>query len=80
MSSKQEIISDAAFKAWPFLSDFNFTSKDGRVTTATSKYYCLLVISPTITNCCEEIHLKCGRVPRSVIENVAMHENYPDFV
>ena len=75
MSTKQEIVSDAAFKAWPFSSDFNFACKDGRVTTATCKYYCPLVVSPTITNCCKELHLKCGRVPRSVFENVAMHEN-----
>ena len=29
MSTKQEIVSDAAFKEWPFSSDFNFTCKDG---------------------------------------------------
>ena len=29
MSAKQEIVSDAAFKAWPFSSDFNFACKDG---------------------------------------------------
>ena len=29
MSAKQEIISDAAFKAWSFSSDFNFACKDG---------------------------------------------------
>ena len=38
MSRKQESVSDAAFKAWPFSSDFNFAFKDGRVTTATCKY------------------------------------------
>ena len=37
--------------------------------------YCPLVVSPTITNCCKEFHLKCGRVPMPVCENVAMHEN-----
>ena len=63
------------FKAWPFPSDFNFACKDGQVTTATCKYYCPLVASPTITNCCKNLHLKYGRVPRSVFENVAMHEN-----
>ena len=31
MSTKQEIVSDAAFKAWPFSSDFNFACKDGCV-------------------------------------------------
>ena len=49
MSTKQEIVSDAAFKAWPFSSDFNFACKDGRVTTATCKYYCLLVVNPITT-------------------------------
>ena len=75
MSTNQEIISDATFKAWPFSSDFNFACKDSRVTTATCKYYCSLVVNPTVTNCCKELHLKCGRVPRSVFENVATHEN-----
>ena len=28
MSMKQEIVSDAAFKAWPFSTDFNFACKD----------------------------------------------------
>ena len=28
MPTKQEIVSDAAFKAWPFSSYFNFTCKD----------------------------------------------------
>ena len=54
MSTKQEIVSDATFKAWPFSSNFNFACKDGRVTTATCKYYCPLVVSSTITNCCKE--------------------------
>ena len=75
MSTKQESISDAAFKPWSFSCDFNFVFKDGHVTAATCKCYCPLVVSPTITNCCKELHLKCGRVPRSVFENVAMHEN-----
>ena len=73
MSTKQEIISDAAFKAWPFSFDFNFACKDGSITAATCKYYCPLAVNPTITNCCKELHLKCDRVPRSVFENVAMH-------
>ena len=72
MSTKQEIVSDAALKAWPFSSDFNFASKDG---AAKCKYYCPLVVNPTITNSYKEFHLKCGRVPRSVFEKVAMHEN-----
>ena len=73
--SETESISDTSVKAWPFSSDFNFAFKDGRVTTATCKYYCPLVVNPTITNCCKELHLKCGRVPRSVFENFPMHEN-----
>ena len=58
ISTKQEIVSDAAFKTWPFSSDFNFACKDGRVTAATYNYYCSLVVNPTITNCCKEFHLK----------------------
>ena len=38
MSAKQESASDAAFKVWPFSSDFNFATKDGRVTAAICKY------------------------------------------
>ena len=38
ISAKQESVSDAAFKAWPFSSNFNFACKDGRVTTAACKY------------------------------------------
>ena len=75
MSTNQEIISDAAFKAWPFSSDFDFACKDSRVTAATCKYYCPLVVNPTITNCCKEFHLKCGKVPKSVFANLAMHKN-----
>ena len=75
MYTKQEIVSDTAFKAWPFPSDFNFTCKDGRVTAVTCKDYCLLVVNPAIINCCKELHPKCARVPRSVFENNAMHED-----
>ena len=57
MSTKQEIISDAAFKAWPFSFDFNFACKDGSITAATCKYYCPLAVNPTITNCCKELLL-----------------------
>ena len=28
-SATQELVSDAAFKAWPFSSNFNFACKDG---------------------------------------------------
>ena len=75
ISTKQQIVSDAAFKAWPFSSDVNFACKDDRVTAATCKYHCPLVVNPTITNCWKELHLKCGRVPRSVFENVTIREN-----
>ena len=74
---KQNVIGvlGATFKAWLFSSDFNFASKDGQVTIETRKYYCPLDVSPTTTNSCKEIHLKCGRIPRSVFENVDIHEN-----
>ena len=75
MSTKQESVFDAAFMAWPFSSNFNFPFKDSRVIATTCKYYCPLVVTPTITNCCKELHLKCRRVPRSVFENVVMHES-----
>ena len=74
MSTKQENLSDGAFKG-SFSSDFNLACKDGRVTPAKCQYHCPLVVSPTVTNCCKELHLKCDSVPRSVFENVAMHEN-----
>ena len=41
MPTKQEIVSDVAFKAWPFSSGLNFACKDGPVTTAICKYYLL---------------------------------------
>ena len=28
-----------------------------------------------IANCCKELQLQYGRVPRSAFENIAMHEN-----
>ena len=75
MSTKPEIVSDVTFKAWPFSSDFNFACKDCRVTAARCKHYYPLVVKLTITNCCKQFHLKCGRVPRSLFENIAMHKN-----
>ena len=75
MSTKPEIVSDAAIKVWPFSSDFDFACKDVGVTAATCKHYYPLVVNPIVTNCCKELHLKCGRVPRSLFENVAMCEN-----
>ena len=77
LSTKQVVISDVTFKAWPFSSNFNFATKDGRVTTATCKYYCLLAVNPAITNCCKEVHVVCDRVPSSVFENVTIHETCP---
>ena len=71
MSTKQESVSDATSKTWSFSSDFNFTSKDDQVTAAACKY-CPLVVSPTITNCCKELHVKYGKIPKSIYENFAM--------
>ena len=48
MSTKQEIVSDATFKAWPFSSDFNFACQNSQVTAATCKYYCPFVVNLTI--------------------------------
>ena len=79
-STEQEIVSDATFKAWSFSSDFNFVCKDDRVNTATCKYYCPFIVNPTINNCWKELHLKYGRVFRSVFENAAIHENYSGLV
>ena len=45
MSTEQEMVSNAAFKAWPYSSDFNFVCKDGPVTVARCKYYCPLVVN-----------------------------------
>ena len=73
-STKQESVSDAAFKTWPFSSDFNFATKDGRVTAATCKY-CPLVVGLTITSCCKEFQLKYSRILRIVFENFTMHKN-----
>ena len=33
------MVSDAAYKAWPFSSDFNFACKNSQFTAATCKYY-----------------------------------------
>ena len=67
MSTKQESVSDAAFKTWLFSSDFNFAGKDDRVSAATCKYS-PLVVNLNVTNCCKELHLKYGKIPRSVFE------------
>ena len=55
MSTKQESVSDATFKAWPFSSKFNFASKHGQVTTATCKYcpsVVGLILLPTVAKSC----------------------------
>ena len=49
ISTKQEIVSDATFKAWLFHLYFNFACKTSYVTAATCKYYCPLVLNLTIT-------------------------------
>ena len=49
MPTKQEIVSDAAFKAWPFSSNFNFACKSSQVTATICDYYCPLVVNLTIT-------------------------------
>ena len=74
-SSKPEIVSDATFKTWPFSSNFNFTSKDGRVTAGTCKYYCPLVLNRTITNYCKVLYLKSGGASGSAFESFTMYEN-----
>ena len=82
MSTKQESVSGATFKAWPFSSVFNFACKDVWVTTATCKY-CLLVVSPSDEALCKFLplptvtksYLKCEKVPGSAFENSTMHEN-----
>ena len=77
MSRKQEILSDAAFEAWSFSPDFNFACKNGWVTAAACKYYCLLVVNPTITNCCKEVHLKCGRAPNLSLKTLPCIKTSP---
>ena len=74
MSRKQESVSDVVFKTWPFSCNCKFVSKNVRVTAVTCKYF-PLVVSPIITNCCEELILKYGKIPRSVFENFTMRKN-----
>ena len=45
--------------------------------TAICRYYCPLVVNHTITNSCKELHLKCGRVPRSVFETLPCMKSSP---
>ena len=58
----KKVYLDAAFKTRPFSCNFKFASKNDRVTAVTCKY-CPLVVSPIVTNCCKELHLKCGKIP-----------------
>ena len=74
MFTKQESVSGANFKAWPFSSVFNFGCKDGRVTTATCKYG-LLVVSPTDDALCKFLPLPV--VAKSSILNVAEFLDLP---
>ena len=46
----------------------NFAFEDGGVTAATCKYYSPLTVSSITVSYCKELHLKCGRVPRSIFE------------
>ena len=39
MSTKQESVSNAAFKAWPFSCDFNFAFKYGQVIANTTVHW-----------------------------------------
>ena len=68
MSTRQESVSGATFQAWLFSFVFNFSCKDGRVTTATSKY-CLLVASPSDEALCKFLPLPT--VVKNSILNVA---------
>ena len=68
MSTRQESVSDATFKTWPFSCNFKFAGKNDQVTIVTCKY-CPLVVSPIVTYCCKELHLIYGKIPRSVFEN-----------
>ena len=77
MSTNREIVSDAAFKAWPFSSDFNFAFKDGLVATVTCKYYCPLIVNPTITNCCKELHLKLAKFLDSFLKTPSCTKTSP---
>ena len=68
MSTKQESVSGATFKAWPFSSVFNFGCRDGRVTAATCKY-CQLVISQSNEALCKFLPIPI--VAKNSILNVA---------
>ena len=79
MSTKQ-VASDASFKPWPFSSDLNFACEDGLVTAETCKYYCPLVVSPTITNCCKELHVTVAEVIDALLKTSPCTKTSSDFV
>ena len=64
-STTWETASDPAFKAWSFSSNFNFACKDGRVATATCKYYFPWAVSPetSISNVAEFLDLSLKTSP-----------------
>ena len=68
MSTKQESVSGATFKAWPFSSIFNFGCKDDRITAATCKY-CQLVVSQSDEAFCKFLPIPI--VAKKSILNVA---------
>ena len=68
MSTKQESVSGATFKAWPFSSIFNFGCKDDRTTAATCKY-CQLVVSQSDEAFCKFLPIPI--VAKKSILNVA---------
>ena len=74
MSRKQETVSDTTFKTWPFSCNLKFVSKNDRVTAVTFRH-CPLDVSPIVTNCCKELYLKYGKIPRSVFENFTICKN-----
>ena len=74
MSIKQESVSGATFKAWPFSSIFNFGCKDGQVTAATCKY-CQLTVSQSDEALCK--FLPISIVAKNSILNVAEFLDLP---
>ena len=73
MSTKQEIVSETTFKAWPFSFDFNFACSNMQILSLSSKpiRWTPLQLS-IVTSCYKELHLKCGRVPGSIFENLKL--------
>ena len=66
MSTKQQIVSDATLKSWPFSFDFNFACKDGQVTIATCKYY----RTQSKIRCIEYTHLKLAQKQQNTINRI----------